>query len=92
MTRTSGFWLMRVSTWVVGALRKHQLDPQLVRRRTGVVGDRLEPAVVGAWGTERNFDGTAADAAGLLLGRSALLPSRLLGLLWLLSLLRTSGE
>ena len=60
---------------VVRTLRKHQLDSELVRRRTGVVGDRLEPAVVCAGGAERNLDGTAADTAGLLGLRSAAQPA-----------------
>ena len=47
--------------------------------------------MVGAGGAERNLDGTATDAAGLL-GLSGLLTSRLLRLLGLLSLLGTGGE
>ena len=47
--------------------------------------------MVGAGGAERNLDGTATDAAGLL-GLSGLLTSRLLRLLGLLSFLGTGGE
>jgi hypothetical protein len=47
--------------------------------------------VVGARRAERNLDGTATDAAGLL-GLSGLLTSRLLWLLGLLGLLGTGGE
>jgi hypothetical protein len=47
--------------------------------------------MVGARGTEGDLDCTAADAARLL-GRAALLPSRFLRLLRLLSLLGTGGE
>ena len=83
--------LRDLSGRVVGALRKDQFDAELVGRRTGVVGYRLEPAVVGARRAERNLDGTATDAAGLL-GLSGLLTSRLLWLLGLLGLLGTGGE
>src|SRR5687767_3966105 len=76
---------------VVGALREDQLDAELVGLAPGVIGDRLEPTVVGTRRAERNLDGTATDAAGLL-SLSVLLPSRLLWLLGLLSLLGTGGE